>query len=373
MIRKAYKFRIYPNNEQKIFFAKCFGCVRFFYNKSLSDMIDIYGKSKKFENITPARYKSEYAFLKEADALALCNAQLNRNSAFKAYYTHRNSFPKFKSKKHKQSYTTNNHVNSIHFDDDSHISIPKCFHIKIKKHRECVGLIKSATISKTCDDKYYISILVEADQEKASSVSGVIGIDLGVKDILTTSNGVKYSNKKFFNVLSKKIAKEQSRLCKMKMGSNNREKQRIKIATLCQKMRNRRIDYLHKISKRIIDENQVICVEDLNVVNMSKGNYYNKDLFDASMARLLTMLNYKAHWYGRTIIGIPTEYPSSQLCNNCGYKDIKLKDLKVREWECPSCGCKHDRDINAAKNILKKGLSILKDGAHPDSLFKLEP
>ncbi len=373
MIRKAYKYRIYPNTEQKIFFAKCFGCVRFFYNKSLSDMNDIFKERQEFKNITPASYKEDYPFLKEVDSLALSNAQLNRNAAFKAFFRHQNSFPKYKSKRNDQSYTTNNQKGSVKFSSNNrYISIPKCKRIRIKKHRDFIGIIKSVTISKTCDEKYYISLLTETDIKALIPVDKAIGLDLGIKDLIIDSNGKKYKNHKYLTKSQNKLAKEQRKLSHMLVGSSNRNKQRIKIARIYRKINNQRNDYLHKLSKHIINENQVICVEDLKVNKMTKDNDYNKSMMDASMSRLLTMLAYKASWYGRTIVKVPPHYASSQLCSSCGYKNSITKNLSIRKWTCPKCGSIHDRDINAANNILSKGIEILtKDGTHPDSLFML--
>ena len=375
MNRVAYKYRIYPNNEQKEYFAKCFGCVRFFYNKSLSDMIEYHKTHKDFKNITPATYKDEFPFLKEIDSLALANAQLNRNFAYKAFFRGINKFPKYKSKKNDQSYTTNNQKGSVKLSDNSrYISIPKCQRIRIKKHRNFIGVIKSATISKTTDDKYYISLLVETEIKPLERNDNSIGLDLGVKDIVITSNGLKYKNHKYLAKFEKKLAREQRKLSHMVKGSSNRNKQRIKIARIYKHINNQRNDYLHKLSKHIIDENQIICVEDLKVMNMTKDNDYNKSLLDSSMSRLLTMLAYKASWYRRTIVKIPSDYPSSQLCSSCGYKNSITKNLSVRTWTCPHCQSKHDRDINASINILRKGIEILsKDGTHPDSLFMLDP
>ena len=374
MIRRAYKYRIYPNKEQKQYFAKCFGCVRFFYNKSLSDMNDIFKEQQEFKNITPASYKEDYPFLKEVDSLALANAQLNRNAAFKAFFRQQNAFPKYKSKRNDQSYTTNNQKGSIKLSDNSrYISIPKCQRIRIKKHRDFEGIIKSVTISKTCDDKYYISLLIETDIKPLEVSKRSIGLDLGVKDLVIDSNGNKYKNHKYLSKSEEKLIREQRKLSHMQKGSNNRNKQRIKIARLYKKINNQRNDYLHKLSKHIIDENQVICVEDLKVKDMSKDNDYNKSIMDASMSRFITMLVYKADWYGRTVVKIPSHYPSSQLCSSCGYKNSIIKNLSIRKWTCPKCGSVHDRDINASKNILCKGREILtKDGTHPDSLFTLE-
>ena len=373
MIRRAYKSRIYPNNEQKEYFAKCFGCVRFFYNKSLSDMNDIYKAAKKYEDITPATYKEDYPFLKEVDSLALANAQMNRNAAFKAFFRGNSKFPKFKSKKNDQSYTTNNQKGNIKFSDNNrYISIPKCKRIRIKKHRDFEGVIKSATISKSPDDKYYISLLVETEIKPLERTDKAIGLDLGVKDLVITSDGLKYTNHKYLAKSEKKLAKEQRKLSHMVKGSSNRNKQRIKVARLHKHINNQRNDYLHKLSKHIIDENQIICAEDLKIKNMTKENNFNKSMKDASMSRLLTMLTYKAKWYGRTLVKIPSNFASSQLCHVCGYKNSITKNLNIRKWICPECGSIHDRDINAAKNILRKGIEILsKDGTHPDSLFML--
>ena len=373
MIRKAYKCRIYPNASQKEYFARVFGCVRFFYNKSLSDMNKIYEEKGKFENITPASYKKEFEFLKEVDSLALCNAQLNRNSAFKAFFRKQNAFPKYKSKKNDQSYTTNNQGSVKFSDNNRYLSIPKCSRIRIKKHRDFKGEIKSITVSKTTDEKYYISLLVEESLKDVKSSGNSIGLDLGLKDFIVDSNGKKYKNHKYLTKSQAKLAKEQRKLSHMVKGSNNRNKQRIKVARLHIKINNQRNDYLHKLSRHIIDENQIICIEDLKVKNMVKNHKIARSIADASWSRFVSMLIYKANWYGRTIIKVPSNYPSSQLCSCCHFRNPKTKDLKVRKWTCPQCGTVHDRDKNAAKNILSKGIEILtKDGTHPDSLFMLD-
>ena len=369
MVRKAYKFRIYPNNEQREYFARVFGCVRFFYNKSLSDMCEIYKATGKYENITPATYKKEYPFLKEIDSLALCNAQISRNTAFKSFFRGQNAFPKYKSKRNDQSYTTNNQKGSVKFsNNDKYISIPKCQRIRIKKHRSFSGVIKSITISKTCDDKYYVSLLVEIEISSIKESDKAIGLDVGLKELIIDSNGHKYKNHKYLSKSMDKLTKEQRKLSHMVKGSNNYHKQRIKIARLHNKINNQRNDYLHKLSKNIIDENQIICIEDLKVKNMQANHKLARSISDASWSRFVSMLIYKANWYGRIIVKVPSNYPSSQLCSSCNYQNSITKDLSVRKWTCPKCGVSHDRDINAAKNILRKGIEILtKDGTHPNS------
>ena len=372
MKRIAYKYRIYPNTEQKVFFAKCFGCVRFFYNKSLSDMNEIYKNTGKFKNITPASYKEDYPFLKEVDSLALSNAQLNRNTAFRAFFSHKSNFPKFKSKRNDQSYTTNNQGSVKFSNNDRYISIPKCSRIRIKKHRDFIGTIKSITVSMTTDNKYYISLLVETEIEQLEPTNKMIGLDLGLKSLIVDSNGHKYKNHKYLTKSQNKLAKEQRKLSHMEKGSNNRNKQRIKVARLHKHIQNQRNDYLHKLSKKIIDENQIICIEDLKVKNMMNDSKLARNISDVSWSRLVSMLLYKADWYGRTIVKVPKDYPSSQLCHACGYKNSITRDLTIRKWICPKCGSIHDRDINAARNILSKGIELLtKDGTHPDSLFML--
>ena len=372
MNRVAYKYRIYPNNEQKEYFAKCFGCVRFFYNKSLSDMNEIYKSKGIYKNITPASYKEDYPFLKEVDSLALCNAQINRNTAFKSFFSHKSSFPKFKSKRNDQSYTTNNQGSVKFSSNNRYISILKCPRIRIKKHRDFYGDIKSITVSKTTDGKYYISLLVEEETESIKLMDNAIGLDLGIKDLIVDSNGHKYKNHKYLTKSQKKLAKEQRKLSHMEKGSSNRNKQRIKVARIHRHINNQRNDYLHKLSKKIIDENQIICIEDLKVKNMEQNHKLARSIIDASWSRFVSMLMYKASWYGNTIIKVPTNYASSQLCSKCSYKNSITKDLAIRKWTCPECGSIHDRDINAARNILSKGIEILtKDGTHPDSLFML--
>ena len=372
---KAYKFRIYPTEEQEIFFAKTFGCVRKVYNLMLNDRKKAYEEvkndsSKKMTFPTPAKYKKEFPFLKEVDSLALANTQLHLDKAYKNFFRDKSvGFPRFKSKKNPvQSYTTNNQNGTVALIDSKFIKLPKLKSlVRIKLHRQPKGMIKSATISRHSSGKYYISLLCKEEISELPKTNSAIGIDLGITDFAILSDGQKIDNNKFTSKMEKKLKREQRKLSRRallakKKGiplseAKNYQKQKRKVARLHEKVMNQRTDFLNKLSTEIIKNHDIICIEDLNVKGMLRNHKLARSISDVSWSSFVAKLQYKADWYGREIIKVNQWFPSSQICSECGHKDGK-KPLDIREWTCPICHTHHDRDINASINILIEGLRI---------------
>ena len=359
---KAYKYRIYPNKGQVEYFAKCFGCTRFIYNKMLTDKIEHYKETGEMLKNTPAQYKNDYVWLKEVDSLALANAQQNLEKAYRSFFKDKSmGFPKFKSKKtNRFSYTTNNQKGTIYIDEDwKHIKIPKLkTKVKIKCHRKFLGIIKSATISKTPSGKYFISILVDCEHYFPQEVEGKIGIDMGLEVFCSLSTGVKIPNPRFIKQYEDKLVYEQKKLSRKTKGSKRYQKQRIRVAKVYEKISNCRKDFLHKLSNIITSENQVIIMETLSSKEVQQDRQLSKSVSDVSWYEFSRQLEYKSNWKGRVFHKIDKWFPSSQICSNCGYNDGK-HTLDIREWTCPNCGKMLDRDINASINIMHEGLKEL--------------
>jgi putative transposase len=361
---KAYKYRIYPSDAQVVFFAKTFGCCRFVWNKMLDEQLNAYKKKERIPRPTPAKYKKEFPFLKEVDCFALVAVQNHIKNAFRNHFKNRKQFklPKFKKKRDKQSYTTYNVHDSIRVDFERRLLyLPKLREgVKIELHRKFDGKIKSVTVSRTNDGKYYASILVETENRRNKVVepkSKACGVDLGLEHFATVTNdfgSYKVEHPKYLRRGEERLRRLQKSFSKKQKGSKNSEKAKLRLARQHAYISNARNDFLHKLSKAIIDENQVVVVEDINVKGLLKTKLA-KSISDSGWSKFLTYLRYKAEWYGRTFIQVDRFFPSSKLCHRCGYKteDLALHD---RTWCCPAFGEKHDRDINASINLYLVGL-----------------
>ena len=378
MANKAIKYRIYPTTEQCIMFSKTFGCCRKIYNLMLSDKIKDYEETGKFPTVTPAKYKKDYPYLKEVDSLALANKQMDLQAAFRNAFSKsrkkKNGFPKFKSRKARNSYTTNNQKGTIAIVDDKYIKIPKVGKVKATIHRKANAdwKIKSATISKERDGSYYISILFEYDKAENTYVAdktNAIGLDYKSDGLYMDSNGNEGANHKYYRESQKKLAKEQRKLSRMKGSkknepkSNNYIKQLRKVNKIHRHIANQRSDNLHKISTEIANRYDVVCVESLNMRSMSNKGFGNgKATMDNGYGMFLNMLEYKLADRNKYLVKVDKWFPSSQICHYCGTLHPEMKDLANRRLIC-DCGLTISRDRNAAINILNEGLRLLNEVA----------
>lgn len=368
-INFSYKYRIYPTKEQEMLLAKHFGCVRFVWNYFLNERKEYYLKNK--EEIEAKRIKGSLSYYdttkqltllkKEKEWLKECNAQSLQASlkhldqAYKMFFKKIHNFPNFKNKDAKQSFTIPQYLKL----KGKKVYFPKFKEgIKIKEHRKLEGKFVVATLSRTTTNKYYISIVVEKDINPISSIDKTIGIDLGIKNLITCSDGKKYQNIKSLSSLENKLKYKQKQLSKKVKGSNNRKKARHKVAIIHEKIKNTRNDYIHKITKAIVNENQVIIVENLNVKGMMQNHKLAKAISDVAWYEIHRKLEYKSKWNGKTYHILDRFFPSSKMCNACHFVNEKLA-LKDRTWNCPNCNIELDRDFNASKNILNQGLNYL--------------
>lgn len=362
-MQKGVKFRIYPNKEQQNLINQTLGCCRLIYNKGLAMRNEAYengskiGYSQTSAMLTDLKKDEKFAFLKLVDSIALQQSLRDLDRGFVNFFQKRAAHPVFKSKhNHHQSYRTINQRDNIRIVG-KRIKLPKLGFVKIRQSME-VGKINNVTIERTPTGKYFAVLNVEFEPEPLINMGGLIGIDVGIKDFYSDSNGNVVSNPKYLEKSMRKLIREQRKLSRKQKGSNNRNKQRVKVALVHEKITNQRNDFLQKQSTMLIRENQTICIEDLKVKNMIRNRRLAQHIASASWSKFFDMLTYKSVWYGNDIVKVPTMYPSSQTCSCCGYKNTLVKNLAVRVWECPKCHTVHNRDANASINILKKGLQM---------------
>jgi putative transposase len=363
-VLKAYKYRIYPTSEQSILLAKSFGSVRWFYNYALNLTSETYKATGKglsrndIINLLPS-LKKEYEWLTEPPSQCLQQVALDLSSAFLNFFEKRAKYPNFKKKGQKQSIRFPQGIKL----DGSDLNLPKLGKVYCKVSRLPSGKLKSVTVSLTSSGEYYAACLYDDGKGvPASSTDGKsLGIDMGITHYAITSDGTKHGNPKYYRKYETRLAKKQKLLSRKQKGSNNRNKARIKVAKVHNKITRCREDFLHKLSRKLVDKNQVIVVENLAVKNMVKNHKLAKSISDAGWGQLCTMLKYKAEWEGKTYIEVDRFFPSSKTCSNCLHQVDNL-GLDIRSWQCPKCQILHDRDINAAMNIRDEGLRLLAGG-----------
>ena len=353
-MRKGVKFRIYPNKKQKKLLQKTFGCTRLVYNKALAmrkeDKTIHYKETSSC--LTNWKKQEELTFLKEVDATALQQALRDLDKAYQNVFKQGRGYPRFRKKQddHRRSYRTYGAKLA-----GKHLYLPKVGWVKVRQSME-VGKICHTTVLQMPSGRYFAVLNVEFEPAFHLNKENVVGLDMGLHSFYTDSNGQKVENPGCLKQSLKKLRKAQKCLSRRQKGSTNWEKQRIRVARIYEKVSDQRKDFLQKLSTALVCENQTICVEDLHVKGMVRNKHLARSVSDVSWSAFLSMLDYKGIWYGTKIVRVSRWYPSSQICSNCGYQNPEVRDLGIRKWTCPSCGISHDRDLNAAKNILRKGL-----------------
>ena len=373
-MKRAYKYRFYPTTEQVELLAQTFGCVRFVYNSILRWRTDAFyerqgkiGYIQANAKLTSMKKEPELSWLNDVSCVPLQQVLRHQQSAFSNFFAGRAKYPTFKSKHHRQSAELT--ASAFKYRDGELYMAKSKEPLAIRWSRELPSTPSTVTISKDASGRYFVSCLCEFESKPLPISAKTVGIDVGLKDLFVTDTGLKTGNPRHTAKYAKRLALLQRRLSKKKKGSSNRAKARLKVAKLHAKIADCRMDNLHKLSRRLINENQVVCVESLKVKNLIRNPKLSKAIADASWGDFMRQLEYKADWYGRTLVAIDQFFPSSKRCNDCGHTLPKLA-LNTRSWVCPECNTAHDRDINAARNIKAAGLAVLAPGesVSPESL-----